>query len=130
MRGPSVSTVYPQKRPKTPNFGARVYEREYRSGDAVIREIVSHLLTGDPDVAYDTSIHQHILTLSEAAALLRFRPITVRRLVARGLLPRIHSLRHIRIPAAAIDTLAANQPVRPDPRTPPPGRRPPANSNR
>ncbi len=56
-------------------------------------------------------MHQQILILSEVASLLRVRPITVRRMLDRGELPWIQAIRHIRIPAAAVEALLANQPV-------------------
>jgi excisionase family DNA binding protein len=54
----------------------------------------------------DPTIKQHVYTLEEAATLLKVEPVTVRRLILRGKLPRVAFIRHIRIPAAAVERLA------------------------
>lgn len=67
---------------------------------------------------YAWEMHQQILILSEVASRLRVQPVTVRRMLARGALPWIKAIRHIRIPASAVEALLANQP----PPNPPKGK--------
>lgn len=47
-----------------------------------------------------------VYTLEEAAKLLKVKPVTIRRLVIRKKLPRVPFIRHIRIPAEAVERLA------------------------
>jgi excisionase family DNA binding protein len=51
-----------------------------------------------------------VYTLEEAAMLLKVQPVTVRRLVLRKKLPRVPFIRHIRIPARELHTLAGIRP--------------------
>jgi excisionase family DNA binding protein len=53
-----------------------------------------------------------VLTTGEVAALLRLSDVTVRRLVRRGVLPRVPGLRVMLIPADAVHDLASGRTVR------------------
>ncbi len=57
-------------------------------------------------MALTTNNHASVYTLEEAAKLLKVKPVTIRRLVIRRKLPRVPFIRHIRIPAEAVDRLA------------------------
>ena len=50
-------------------------------------------------------IEEHVLTLLEAATLLKVKPVTVRKLIARGKLQRVPHMGCIRIPQASIERL-------------------------
>ena len=54
----------------------------------------------------DSNTRCHVYTLLEASEVLGVDPITVRRLIARGVLHRVPFIRHIRIPKAEVDRLA------------------------
>ncbi len=48
---------------------------------------------------------EYVLTLEEAARFLKVKPITVRRLIARGKLQSVHELGCIRIPIESFERL-------------------------
>ena len=54
----------------------------------------------------DPLTNSHVYTLEEASQLLKVKPITIRRMIAKGALSRVQHLRCIRIPRAQLDRLA------------------------
>jgi excisionase family DNA binding protein len=44
-----------------------------------------------------------VLTLSQVAAKLQVNAITVRRLIWKGVLPKVPHIRHVRVPQKALD---------------------------
>jgi excisionase family DNA binding protein len=54
-----------------------------------------------------------VVRLREAAEMLDVTPKTVRRLIERGILPRVAHIRHIRISAEAVRKLIAGGPPEP-----------------
>ncbi len=59
-------------------------------------------------------MHPQLLTLHEVATILRVKPLTVRRLIARNRLIRIDAIGSIRILSSSLEDLIANRvPARP-----------------
>ena len=56
----------------------------------------------EPELTVPTALDPAVLTPCEVGAILRVSDVTVRRLVSRGILPRIPGVRVILIPRVAV----------------------------